>query len=94
MKNTQASEHHPEGHIIVDKDGYLVVAIGGGAQMTCPTGDLQWRMRYGDGAAMVGAAVVDSFEYLINNCTKEEAWRRILIMRTAMRKSLKFRGDE
>ena len=34
---------------------------------------------------MTAASVVDSFEYLINNCTKEEAWRRIKIMRKAIR---------
>ena len=88
------SEHHPAGHIVIDKDGYLIVAIGGGAVMTCPTGDLQWRLRYGDGPVMVAASVVDSFEYLINHCTKEEAWRRILLMRAAMKESCKKAAAE
>jgi hypothetical protein len=77
------------GRIICNKDGYLVVDVGDGAQMTCPTGALEWRLRYGDahGARMVAASAVDSFSYLLTNCTKNEAWRRIQIMRKAMREN-------
>lgn len=71
--------------ILDNNDGYLIVDVGDGAQMTCPTSELEWRMRYGDAPALIAASVIDSFSYLITNCTKEEAWRRILIMRAAMK---------
>jgi hypothetical protein len=65
----------------------LIVFVAPDAQMACPTPDLQWQLRYGDGqtARVTAASVVDSFEYLINHCDKDEAWRRIQIMRRAMR---------
>lgn len=72
------------GTVLVNEDGYLIVAVGGGAQMTCPTPRLDWRMRYGDKPALVAASAIDSFEYLVRHCTKEEAWRRIKLMRQAM----------
>ena len=73
--------------VIRDKDGYLIVDVGDGAQMTCPTGELEWRLRYGDKPAFVAASVVDSFSYLVMNCTKEEGWRRIKLMREAIKES-------
>lgn len=59
--------------------------------MTCPVGDLDWQLRYGSessklACALTAASVIDSFNYLIMNCNKEEAWRRIKIMRSAMLK--------
>jgi hypothetical protein len=54
--------------------------------MSCPTAELEWRMRYGDAPRFVAAGVIECFEYLIMHCTKEEAWRRIKLMRHAMKK--------
>lgn len=58
-----------------------------GAQMSLPLGGLQWQLRYGDaeGVSLTAASVVDSFEYLIMHCNKEEAWRRLKLMRAAMK---------
>jgi hypothetical protein len=74
------------GEILADKDAMLIVAVAPDAQMSCPVGELQWQLRYGDadGVRYTAASVVDSFEYLINHCAKDEAWRRIKLMRVAM----------
>lgn len=73
------------GRIICNSNGYLVVGIGGGAQMTCPTGDAEWECRYGQAKNLTAASIIDSFEYLVMHCSKDEAWRRIKIMRAAMK---------
>lgn len=69
---------------IVDKEGYLVIDVGDGAQMTCPTDELEWRLRYGDKPSLVAASAIESFAYLVMSCSRDEAWRRIKIMREAM----------
>jgi hypothetical protein len=33
---------------------------------------------------MLAASVLSSYLYLIQNCTKDEAWRRIKIMRASL----------
>lgn len=78
---------------VINKDGYMVVDVGDGAQMTCPTGDLEWRLRYqSDGNAnLVAAGVVESFRYLLLDCSQTEAARRMKIMRDEMRAAL---GEE
>lgn len=82
------SKKYPDaGRVIIDKPYFLVVDIGGNAQMTCPTRELDNMLRYGDAERMklVAASAIDSFNYLVMECTKEEAWRRILLMRKAMK---------
>lgn len=72
------------GVITYDQDGYLIVSVGDGAVMTCPTGRLEWRLRYGDKPALVAASVVETFRYLLTECTQKEALRRMKIMRKAL----------
>lgn len=82
------SKKYPDaGRVIVNNPYYLALDMGGGAQMACPTGELLNMLRYGDAERMrlVAATVIDSFNYLVMDCTKEEAWRRILLMREAMK---------
>lgn len=62
----------------------MIVDVGDGAQMTCPTGDLEHRLRYGDGPVLVAAGVVESFRYLLLECSQKEAARRMKIMKAAM----------
>ena len=73
--------------ILSSEAGSLIVAVAPDAQMSCPTGELEWQMRYGDPVRvrMLVASVLDSYEYLVCHCSKEEAWRRIKIMREAVR---------
>lgn len=61
------------------------VYIGGGAQMTAPL-NLEWHLRYGDPSQVryVAAEVVASFKYLIEECSRDEAWRRIKLMRESV----------
>ena len=74
-------------------DRTLTVDVGGAA-MTIPTDDWLWQLRYqrqepdrGTLAddRMLAAGVGDSFLYLIRECSKEEAWRRLKLMRAASR---------
>jgi len=61
------------------------------AQMTVPsTGDtsLEWVLRYGTTdrpVALAAASCLESYMYLVTECTKDEAWRRIKLMREAIR---------
>lgn len=75
------------GRVICNQDTYLVVSVGDGAQMACPRGALEWQMRYGNPEEhrFTAASVLESYDYLVNHCTKEEAWRRIKLMRAAMK---------
>lgn len=55
--------------------------------MTVPVG-LEWHLRYGanpERLRYVAAAALESYSYLIMECTKEEAWRRIKMMRAAIK---------
>jgi hypothetical protein len=69
-------------------DEYLVVQVGGGAQMTAPTAELEWALRYGDPEAvrMVAAAAVESYRHLVTE-TSQESWQRIKLIRQAMREA-------
>lgn len=67
-------------------DSFLSVEIGEGARMTAPRAALEWQMRYGNPMLhrMAAASALASYDYLVNHCTKEEAWRRIKLMRAAI----------
>jgi hypothetical protein len=74
-------------------DRVMDVDVGDGATMTIPIDDWLWQLRYrrpeparGTVAddRMLAAAVCDSFLYLIRECTKDEAWRRIKLLRAAL----------
>ncbi len=62
------------------------VQVGDDAQMAVPV-DLEWHLRYGDPVKVrfMAAEVVAGLHYLIHECTKEEAWRRLKLMRAATR---------
>ena len=70
----------------------LRVKVGDGAQMCIPYCYWMWRLIYAkdltpSGIAddrMLAASVMESYRYLILGCTKEEAWRRIKLMREAI----------
>ena len=68
----------------------LYVACGDGATMSVPAidldGSLGWKLRYNPPSElnnMAAASALESFAYLVDNCTKEEAWRRIKFLRKA-----------
>jgi hypothetical protein len=74
-------------------DRVMSVEVGDGAVMSVPLHEWSWKLRYqrtepprGTLAddRMLAASVVDSFLYLIEECTRDEAWRRIKIMRAAL----------
>lgn len=74
-------------------DRTLYVDVGDGATMTLPTDDWLWQLRFNRiepprgtlaDDRMLAAGVGESFRYLICECTKEEAWRRIKLMRAAL----------
>lgn len=70
------------------------VEIGDGAAMSVPLGDWLWEMNHvrpepDHGTEcddrMLVVSPLESYLYLIMECTKEEAWRRIKLLRTAIR---------
>ena len=65
----------------------LDVDLGDGAKMTVPL-ELEWHLRYGNPEAVrfIAASVVASLSYLLLECTKEEAWRRIKLCRAEIAK--------
>lgn len=70
---------------VKNENGYMIVNVGGGAQMTCPTGALERRLRYDDEPpSLVAAGAVESFRYLLLECSQKEALRRMKIMKEAM----------
>jgi hypothetical protein len=74
-------------------DRTLHVDVGDGAFMTLPRPDWLWplihtrpepdRGTHCDDR-MLAAGVLQSYLYLVQSCTKEEAWRRIKLMRAAL----------
>lgn len=77
---------------IIKTDRTIDVDVGG-ARMTLPRGDWLWQLRYQRPEPdrgtkcddrMIAAGVLESYLYLVQECTKDEAWRRIKIMRAAL----------
>lgn len=80
--------------IFTDRVAYI--DVGGGAQMSVPLPDWNWELRFRraepvrDGVCddrMLAASINESYLYLIQECTKAEAWRRIKIIRAALAKA-------
>lgn len=74
-------------------DRVLYVKVGDGAQMTVPLNDWIYSLCHQRPEPSRGtlcddrklaAGVCESYLYLIQNCTKAEAWRRIKVMRAAL----------
>lgn len=62
--------------------------------MCLPFGEWPWQLRYARPESargtqcddrMLAAGVCESYLYLVKECTKEEAWRRIKILRAALK---------
>lgn len=71
--------------IIRNENGYIIVDVGDGAQMSCPTADLEHRLRYSNEPPnLLAAGVVECFRYLLIECSQKEALRRMKIMKAAM----------
>jgi hypothetical protein len=68
---------------------FLTVTVGPQSIMTAPLPDLDWALRYGrpEDVRMVAASAIESYLYLVTMCSKEEAWRRIKLIREAMKES-------
>jgi len=75
-------------------DRTLYVEVGDGAMMSLPLNDWLWQLRYQRPERdrgpticddrMIAAGVLESYLYLVEECTKDEAWRRIKAMRAAL----------
>lgn len=71
----------------------LNIPVGDGAMMSMPFNYWLWRLRYAKDMTppnicddrMLAASALESYRYLVMECNKEEAWRRIKIMRQAVR---------
>lgn len=80
------------------------VHVGGGAAMSVPIGNWPWQLRYmrpepNRGPTicddrMLAAGICESYLYLVQECTKEEAWRRIKIIRKAIKDHRAFVPQE
>lgn len=79
---------------IITTDRTIHVPVGDGAGMTLPRPEWLWQLNWvrpepdrgtqcDDRMLAVGS--LESYLYLIEECTKEEAWRRIKILRQAIR---------
>lgn len=62
--------------------------------MTVPRADWMWQLRYADepnrprsicSDRMMAAGVCEDYRYLIMECTKDEAWHRIKLLRAAVK---------
>lgn len=57
--------------------------------MPLPNSNIEWHLRYGNevtklGYALTAASIVEAYGYLVIECSRDEAWRRIKIIRAAM----------
>lgn len=73
-----------------DCGGMIVADVGDGAQMSIPSGDLEWQLRYGspEKVRYVAASVIESYAYLIADCSQNEALRRLRIMKKARKSAV------
>jgi len=79
---------------MIGNDRVGTILVGDGAQMSVPIGNWLWQLRYTKEPErssticddrMLAAGVMESYMYLIEDCSKDEAWRRIRIMREAIK---------
>jgi hypothetical protein len=77
------------------QDRIKCIPVGDGASMIIPLNAWLWELRYANEPKrertiaddrMLAASALDSYMYLIQECTRDEAWRRIKILREALRK--------
>ena len=79
---------------IITTDRDIHIPVGDGASMTVPRPDWLWQLNYVRPEPSRGTKCDDrmqvvssqqSYLYLVEECTQEEAWRRIKIIRAALR---------
>lgn len=79
---------------IIKTDRTVVVPVGDGAQMDLPRPEWLYQLchvrKEPDRGTqcddrMLSVGIMLSYLYLVEVCTKEEAWRRIKILRAAMK---------
>ena len=90
----------PSEDKVIRTDRDIRVPVGDGAMMTVPRPDWLWKLCHvrpepNRGTKcddrMLVVSSLESYLYLIENCTKEEAWKRIKAMRHELRQ---FREEE
>lgn len=78
----------------IETDRTLHVPVGDGAMMTLPKPAWLYQMNWTRPEPtrgtqcddrMLAVGVLGSYLYLVEECTKDEAWRRIKILREAMK---------
>lgn len=93
MSMTQKRTEELVERRVIETDRDVHVQVGDGAVMTLPRPEWLWQLCHtrpepdrgthcDDRLLVVGS--LESYLYLVEVCTKEEAWRRIKIMRAAM----------
>lgn len=79
---------------IIETDRNVHVPVGDGARMLLPRPEWLWQMNHVRPEPprgtqcddrMLSVGIIGDYLYLIECCTKEEAWRRIKLLRKAMR---------
>lgn len=81
------------GPVVAGEGRYLAtlcrdVDVGDGAIMSCPAGELEWQLRYGNSTwvRFITASVVASYAYLLSEeINFKEAARRLRLLRRAQR---------
>ncbi len=55
--------------------------------MAVPTDDVVRQLTWGDPEKVryMAASIIESYDYLVNHATREDAWRRIMVLRDALR---------
>lgn len=90
----KSAVQQPSMDRIITTDRDIHVPVGDGAAMTLPRPDWLWQLNHTRPEPnrgthcddrMLVVSSLQSYLYLVEECTKEEAWRRIKILREAMR---------
>lgn len=79
---------------VVDTDRVLSVYVHNDAMMTVPKADWLWQLNWIDEPKrdettatdrQIAMGVLESYRYLVMECTKDEAWHRIMQIRRAVK---------
>jgi hypothetical protein len=69
-------------------ENFAIVPVGDGAQMDLPNGDLLWRMNFNGTSvrdSRLAVGIIQSYLYLVEDCSNKEALRRLRLLRVAAR---------
>jgi hypothetical protein len=62
------------------------VKVGDDTWMFPPDANIEWALRYTDaGHRMEAAEMLASYRFLVHSCSRDEGWRRIKLMREAVK---------